>query len=269
MKRAGRSLKNPIVWGWILAGLCGCAAHRPEPSTRAHQFDFQRDTFSYPNELVWTYGYDAEGKWVSQRREPKPAYAQHCFILARSAQQFFMNARFDPEQPRVDDAAYRQLIRRVMAASPRHPLPADKQVIIPGYPGLRAFSQAHENLLKEECGGSWRCYVQRGNWRMILPFSRHQQAHVAEQLATSLETNGAAIVHAVRFPQLTINHALLIFGATETETGIQFAAYDPNDPQTPTAITFDRSTRSFFLPCNSYFPGGQVNVYQVYHQWDY
>jgi hypothetical protein len=104
---------------------------------------------------------------------------------------------------------------------------------------------------------------------MIFPFSRHQQAQVAEQLAACLETSGPAVVHVVRFPQLTINHALLIFGARQTETGIQFAAYDPNDTTAPTAISFDRVSRSFFLPRNSYFAGGQVNIYQIYHQWDY
>src|ERR1041384_2873427 len=223
MKCVARSVKNPMVWGLILALLCGCTTHRPAPSTYARPFDFRRDTFAYANELVWAYDYDAEGKWISQRREPKPDYAQHCFVLARSARQFFDNARFDPEQPLADEATYRRLIRQLLAASPRHPLPADKRVVIPGYASLRAFSQAHENLLKGECGGSWQCYVQRGNWRMIFPFSRRQQAQVAKQLAVRLKESGPAIVHVVRFPQLTINHAMLVFEAKETATGMQFA----------------------------------------------
>ena len=269
MKCVARSVKDLTVWGLMLCLLCGCATRRPAQSTHSRPFDFQRDTFAYPNELVWAYGYDEDGKWISQRREPKPGYAQHCFIVARSAQQFFDNARFAPEQPQADEATYRRLIRQVIATTPRHPVPAEKPVIIPGYPSLRAFSRAHENLLKEECGGSWQCYVQRGNWRMILPFSRHQQAQVAEQLAARLKASGPAIVHVVRFPQLTINHAVLIFDARETGTGIQFVAYDPNDATAPTLITFDRNTRSFCLPRNSYFPGGRVNIYQIYHQWDY
>ncbi len=269
MKCVARCLKNPMVWAVLLSLLCGCATHRNLQFAPPRAFNFQRDTFAYPNELVWTYGYDAEGKWVSHRREPKPNYAQHCFILARSAQQFFMSARFAPEQPPVDETSYRQLIHRVMEASPRHPLTTAKQIVIPGYPDLRAFSQAHEKLLKEECGGAWQSYMQRGNWRMIFPFTRHEQAEMAEQLAAGLDATGPAVVHVVRFPQLSINHALLLFAAKKTDAEIQFTAYDPNDPSAPTSVTFERKTRSFSLPRSSYFPGGQVNLYQVYHQWDY
>ena len=104
---------------------------------------------------------------------------------------------------------------------------------------------------------------------MIFPFSRRQQAQVAKQLAVRLKESGPAIVHVVRFPQLTINHAMLVFEAKETATGMQFAVYDPNDPTAPTSITFERENRSFFLPRNSYFFGGRVNIYQIYYQWDY
>src|ERR1043166_4537472 len=77
------------------------------------------------------------------------------------------------------------------------------------------------------------------------------------------------IAHLVRFPQLTINHALVIFDAQETRPQIQFSAYDPNQPSQPRMLTYDSPTRTFLLPANDYFPGGRVDVYEVDHKWNY
>src|SRR5690606_21314728 len=90
--------------------------------------------------------------------------------------------------------------------------PAQLKIPIPGYANLREFSVDREQLLKEECGGAWRSYFQRGNWRMILPFSRRHQERASDKLKNSLQNHGVAAVHLVRFPQLTINHAVLLTG---------------------------------------------------------
>lgn len=249
--------------------LCGCATHQVASTTKPRPFDFQHDTFAYSNELICVYHYDAQGKWTSERREPKPHYAQHCFVVARSAKQFFNCARFAPRQPIADEQTYRKLIRKVVSMSPRKVLPDKARIVIPGYADLRAFSQAQERLLKEECGGAWESYVQRGHWRMLWPFSRKQQERVAENLLLALRQHGPAVVHLVRFPQLTINHAVLIYDWTLTDQGIDFITYDPNLPAKPVTISFDQRTRTFLLPANQYFPGGRVDLYEVYSRWDY
>jgi hypothetical protein len=224
---------------------------------------------AYPNELLWEYHYDASGKWTTQARHPKPKYAQHCFVVARTVRQFFENARFDPKQPVADEATYRRLVRRVVSSSPRHPMAECDSAVIPGYPDLRTFSQEHESLLKEECGGACQSYVQRGHWRMIFPFSRHEQERVAAQLLAHLRPDWPVIVHLVRFPQLTINHAMVIFAAKEFDREIDFIAYDPNQPAQPVTISYDRAARTFSLATNNYYPGGRVDVYEVFYKWDY
>src|SRR6185503_208255 len=108
-------------------------------------------------------------------------------VVARAARQFFDNARFDPTAPVTNSSTYRHLIHEVLAHSPRHPLPPDQQIIIPGYSNLFDFSSAHEKLLKAECGGPWQSYFQRGHWRMIFPFSRAHQERSAEQLAAKIK----------------------------------------------------------------------------------
>src|ERR1044071_1051658 len=71
----------------LLLAASGCANGDRFVSRRS--FDFQTDTFSYANELVWEYHFDQNGKWVHQRSEPEPDYTHHCFVVARSARQFF------------------------------------------------------------------------------------------------------------------------------------------------------------------------------------
>jgi len=254
----------------LLAVFCvGCATSARQEAISHHKFNFQRDTFAFANELVWEYHYDSNGKWVSNRRNPPAHYSQHCFVLARSTRQFFLNGRFDASLPKTDEKTYRSLIREITASNPRHPLPENRKIVIPGYADLREFSEAHEYLLKDNCGGAWQSYFQRGHWRMILPFTRHQQAGVVESLTQHLNRGDLLVVHVVRFPQLTINHAVVLFDFQATSDQITFKIYDPNHPSEPGTLIFDRRSRTFQMPANDYFPGGRVDVYEVYWKWDY
>lgn len=275
----------PVVWCWRFAGrirgrwlvclillgvlVSGCAGRKLAADACGRPFEFYTDTFAYANELAWEYRYDDQGKWSTRRREPPPEYALHCFVVARAARQFFDNALFDPNQPVANETTYRRLIRRVVSTDPRQPMPPAKKIHIPGYANLRQFSVDQAGLLKAECGSAWESYVQRGHWRMVFPFSRGGQAEMARQLREHLRADHPLVVHLVRFPDLTINHAVVIFDARENEAGIEFVIYDPNQPEAPATLDFETATQTFFLPANQYFPGGRVDVYEVYHQWNY
>jgi len=262
-----RRLLPALFAATLLLGMCGCASR--QPFVGARPFDFQKDSFAYANDLVWEYHFDTNGKWVHQRREPAPDYTHHCFVVARSARQFFENARFDATQPVADGATYRRLIRRVVSVDPSHSLPEAKKIVIPGYADLRDFSAGQEVPLKAECGGAWQSYFQRGHWRMVFPFGRSHQARTADELLADLKQNRPPVVHVVRFPQLTINHSVLLFGATETEKEILFSVYDPNKPDAPKVLNYDRATRTFDFAGNDYWPGGRVDIYEIYRTWNY
>lgn len=240
------------------------------PASAPRRFEFARDTFAFPNELFWEYRIDpAAGTTTFQRREPSPAYAHRCFVLARAARQFFHHARFEPALPAATDDACRRLVRTVLARNPRrHCAPADR-VVIPGFANLRSFSAAREALLKATCGGAWRSYVLRSHWRMVFPISRPHQARTAAGLATGIAAGGTPVVHLVRFPQLTINHGIVLFGAAATPTGTRFAAYDPNLPERPAVLDFDLASRTFEFPANSYWAGGRVDVIEIFRNWLY
>ena len=241
----------------------GCASHsRRDPSDRA--FEFGRDTVAFTNELLWTYGYGPYGHWQGWPRNPEPTYSLRCFVLARTVKQFYLHARFDPRLPRLEVSGYRPLVRRVIRSSPRQGRPEDERIVIPGYPDLTAFSRAQETLLKAECGGGWRSYFQRGHWRMVFPFSRRHQEKTAIRLIAAARAGVPAVVHVVNFPSLGINHALLVYGVESSGRKHFFAAYDPDAPERPLWLTFDWSRRAFHFPSTEYFPGGKVNVYEVY-----
>ncbi len=162
------------------------------------------------------------------------------------ARQFFYHARFAADQPVAVDESYQQLVRAVIARHPRIPCKSDQQIIIPGFAGLREFSRAQENLLKIECGGAWRSYFLRSHWRMIFPFSRAHQARTAAALAAALKQNRLPIVHLVKFPALTINHCIVLFGATETGAGWEFESYDPNNAEGTGAAHVRPGVANFF-----------------------
>jgi len=169
---------------------------------------------------------------------PPPTYHHRCFVMTRSARQFFYHAQFDPTLPVVEPARYRALIREVISRSPRRISAEDRRIVIPGYEGLRAFTRAH-------------------------------QARMARHLLTVFPTRLAPIVHIVRFPQLTMNHGIVLFDCEEKEDAIRFAAYDPNVPDRRSELTYNLERRTFFFPANAYWAGGRVDVIELYRGWFY
>jgi hypothetical protein len=242
--------------------------HAAPPAKTPRRFEFARDAFAFPNELLCEYVFPADGgrpRMVA--KEPRPDFALRCFPLLRSARQFFHHAEFRPQDPPLAGAEYERRVRAVFRRNPRAPCPAGRRVPFPGYDSLRSFSQDWEKLLKAECGGPWRSYVLRSHWRMVFPISRRHQARTAGQLAQHLAEGRPPIVHVVRFPQLTINHALLLFGLAAGPGEQRFAAYDPNDAGQPAVLTFNEATRTFSLPANRYWPGGRLDVIEIYRSW--
>jgi hypothetical protein len=266
---AGRRMRLCFPAAFLLLSLLlgGCASRREFAGPRPFQFEI--DTFSYANELVWDYYFDEHGKWVHERHQPEPDYTHHCFVVARSARQFFQHARFDPARSIADENTYRRLIRKVVGIDPARVLPEHRRIVIPGYADLREFSAAHEQLLKAECGGAWQSYFQRGHWRIVFPFSRKHQNRMAARFLSDLERNKPPVAHLIRFRRLAINHSVVIFDAEETAGTIEFLVYDPNKPDAPKTLRFDREKQRFSFAGNDYWPGGELDVYEIYRSWNY
>lgn len=256
---------------WVQAALClpillfaGCAGQRGSEGP-PRPFVFGADTLSFANELRAEYAMQADGRMAMLRKPAPPEFSLRCFPMVRMAREFHHHAAFDPAAARGPDEMYRGAIKAVVARDSRHRASESERVRIPGFANLRQLSGAHPKLLQAACGGAWRSYFQRGNWRMILPFTRSGQARTAAALARSLAEGGVPIVHVVDFPALRLNHALLLYQHRPEESGEPvFAAYDPNEPDQPLELRFDPVRQSFVFPRTRYFPGGRVNVYEVY-----
>jgi hypothetical protein len=247
-------------------------SHNPAVGTAGggddRRFDFFADTFAFPNELVWEYRLDApSGGMTFHRRDPKPSYSHRCFVIVRAARQFFFHARFDLAAKPVAAEVYRSLIRTVVQRNPRQRSSPARRVVFPGFAGLRSFSVAHPEWLKAECGRAWHSYVLRSHWRMVLPISRHHQQITADRLVARVAQNTAPIIHLVKFPALTINHGMVLIDVSSRGNTHEFTAYDPNNPSKPIRLTFDGSRQTFHLPSNSYWPGGDLNVIEIFRHW--
>lgn len=235
------------------------------PDHPASPFQFERDTLTFANELIWQYRFDPVTKAMTvSRNQPPPTYSHRCFVVIKAARQFFCHARFEPGLPVAETEAYRRLIRRVVSRNPRRASAPQDRIVIPGYDSLRAFSLAHEPLLKAECGGPWQSYFLRSHWRMVFPVWRRHQEAMARQLRQAVSQGSAPMVHLFRFPRITINHGILLFGAVESEQNIQFDAYDPNIPAHPVKLLYDHASRAFHFPPASYWPGGTVSVIEIF-----
>jgi hypothetical protein len=237
----------------------------PTAQRSIRPFCYERDTLAFRNELYWEYQIDpVTGKTTTFSNNPRPNYAHRCFIMIRSVRQFHYHARFDPNQEMVDVPTYRRRVQEIVSRTPREPSTEAEKVVVPGYDGLRSFSQAHEPLLKSECGGPWASYFLRSHWRLVVPMMREHQEEMARQLMLSLPQRQAPLVHLYRFPHITINHGIVLFRAVESDRDIQFEAYDPNIPAHPVKLIYERANRTFVFPRTHYWAGGKLNVYEIY-----
>jgi hypothetical protein len=184
--------------------------------------------------------------------------------MSRTARQFFYDARFDPDLPPIEVSELRERVRDVLARNSRAERANSEPVSIPGFRDLRTLSFEHEQLLKQELSGRWLGYFQRGNWRMIFPFSPRSQRETAGELVADLVRGHLPIVHIVNFPRIDINHTVLVIGFEETPLRIRFSVYDPNYSDRPLSLAFARASATFSYNRTDYFPGGAAKVYEVY-----
>ena len=241
----------------------GCT-HTPSPATPGPAFAFPEETFAFANDLVADYRLGNDGRMHMVTREVPAEYGRNCAAMIRAARLFHAHARFDAHLPRANEEVYRQRVKAILASNPRQKRPGREFIVVPGYENLHAFSEGEKALLQELVADRWGAYFQRGNWRMILPFSRAQQARSAESLLAAVRRGDPPVVHVVRFPKIDINHMVLVYAAEETPDAIFFDFYDPNYPGDRLRMRYDRPRRTFEFERNDFFSGGPVRAYEVY-----
>ena len=249
----------------LLVFTTACAgALRPVPPTAssapaslaAAGFDFGRDTFAFRNEIR------------ARHPDTPDLYANYCFVLARAMRQFFLFARFDPSQPKLDPAEYVERIRLVVSEAPWHGArPPDDRVVIPGYASLRGFSAAQEEAVKRGLGGRFWTLVHPTNWRVTLPVTSGHQETVASEIVADLDQGRLVQLLVTNWPTPELNHTVVAFAYRWTDTALELTVWDPNDPTKPGLITFERPARQFVATRVYDTRPGAIRVFRMYYSW--
>jgi hypothetical protein len=80
---------------------------------------------------------------------------------------------------------------------------------------------------------------------------------------------GVALVHLFRFPRITINHGIVLYRFAETDQAIEFDAYDPNIPELPVTLVYEKERRGFTFAPNIYWGGGVLSVMEIFTDFPY
>jgi hypothetical protein len=257
-----RGPRSRLILTGLVAGLglsaCAGAPASSLGSGAPAAFRFERDTFAFPN-LV-----------RAQRPGRNDGFANYCLVMARAVSQFHRFARFAPDQQVASPADYDRLVRRVLAWPPwAAPAAEAERVVIPGFAGLREFSAAHEELLKGAFGSNVLSMVHWRTWRVGVDFSPVHQERLARDLVVEIQEGRPAPLMITNFPHEDIlNHAVLVYGRRPGPLsdggGIEFLAYDPNDPGSPFALYFDAASQAFWVGPLTYSPPGRVRAFRLY-----
>ena len=224
---------------------------------------FERDTFSFANDTVFAY----QDGHPSLRQESTKRFATRCFVMSRAVVQFRKFARFDPALPPLDDAALADRIRAITRRAPwRDELDESHRIVIPGVPDLRALSRTRARVVKENIGLGWPTYFRLGNWRVVLPKPRGQQARTKARLDLALTQGEYYVAYMTTMPDyLYTNHAVLVLGRQGDDgENIGYTVYDPGFPDAPRTLYWSKRAGTFWYPPNTTFVGGSVYVWRVY-----
>jgi hypothetical protein len=187
--------------------------------------------------------------------------------MARAVAQFQRFARFEPAAPRVGPDQYEALIRAVVSRPPwADPLPAAERVVIPGYASVHDLSRDQERAVKAGLGGRFWTLVHWTNWRVVFPMPGAQQERVAREVIAELVAGHPAQLLVTNLPEWELNHTVVAYQYRIGDNGaVDLLVYDPNDPDAPGVITFDRRQRQFFATRLYDTTPGPIRAFRMYY----
>jgi hypothetical protein len=168
-------------------------------------------------------------------------------VIGRAIVQFQRFARFEPDAPRLAPAQYTALVRRVTRRPPWWaPLPPDRRLVVPGFASLHELTREMEAAVKTGLRGRFWTLVHWSNWRIVFPHPPTQQERVAAQTVADLQAGRPVQLLITDFPRIELNHSVVAYDYVERGPDtVDFIVFDPNDPQRPGVIQFDRRAQRF------------------------
>ncbi len=137
--------------------------------------------------------------------------------------------------------------------------------MIPGYANLREFSRAEEGAVKEGLGPRFWTLWHWTNWRAAFLVTRSHQEGVARELVAELRAGRLVQLLVTNLPKIELNHTVVAFEARDTARGIEFVVWDPNDPDAPGLIQYDREERRFWATRLHDTEPGPIRAFRMYY----
>ena len=228
-------------------------------------FRYSSDTFGFANETVWNY-VDGTVKSESPKSQGhKREYTRRCFVMARAAVQFWKFARFEPNAKPLPPEELAARIRKVTERSVwLRPLPYGKKTVFSGYSNLREISAAWPGVFQANIGQGWPIYFRAGNMPIVAPIPDCIEADLNDEIFHDLQMNYPTIVWLYNFPNLNINHTVVVFAGQQNFGRFRYRVYDPNYLDGPEELEYDPGTERFSYQPTFYFKGGAVSARAVY-----
>jgi hypothetical protein len=247
----------------ILLGFFAGCAHLPPSQIAERPFLFKKDTFAFENQLLWDY---QDGERQLNQSSSEKEYVHRCFVMSRSAVQFWKFARFEPKLSRFSKEELVSCIRKISQRDVwKDPLPELEKWVVPGYANLYEFSKTEGELLREHIGKGWPTFFRLKNSLILFPPSKTHQENTCKEIETALEYRHPMILWLCDIPKREINHVVVVYEKSgRTGSDSLYSVYDPNIPDAPQKLTYDPKSQTFSFQKTFYFKGGPVSVRPIY-----
>jgi hypothetical protein len=104
------------------------------------------------------------------------------------------------------------------------------------------------------------------NWRVFLPWTRAQQERVAEETLAELDQGTPVQLLVTNLPKVELNHTVVAYDYRIYEGRfLEFIVYDPNEPEAPGWVAFDRADRRFFASSVYDTEPGLIRAFRMYY----
>ena len=119
--------------------------------------------------------------------------------------------------------------------------------------------------MKEGLGGPVGTWFHWTNWRVTMPVSKAHQAHVADEVARELEAGRLVQLLVTNWPIPELNHSVVAYRVEDRRDRLDFAVWDPNEPEGPGTLTFDRTAQGFWATAIYATRPGPIRVFRMYY----
>src|SRR2546426_619821 len=120
---------------------------------------------------------------------------------------------------------------------------------------------AFANLL----GSRFWTLVHWTNWRVTFWVTRGHQEHVAHEIVSELRAGRLVQLLVTNWPKPELNHTVVAFESRDAGSTVDFVVWDPNDPDAPGIVTFDRHAGRFWATRVYDTEPGAIRVFRMYY----